>query len=345
MPGVWVVLVNWNSREDLRECLSALRRQTLPADHVVVVDNASRDGSVAMLRDEFPEVLVQPQQSNLGFATANNIGLRLAVKHGATYVALLNPDTTVAPDWLEELVATAELDERIAVCQSKILLYDTPDLLNTDGNVVHYLGFGYCGNYRQQDVENSRTARDVGFASGAAMLIRASACARIGVLDETINFYSEDLEYSLRARLAGYRVVAAPSARAWHKYEFLGRVGKRKFYYLERNRWLVLLSYYRVRTLLLLAPALVLLEGGILLFAWKDGWLRHKLAAYRDVCGSLRAALATRKSVQALRRLDDRSLLASMCGTLVVPGLRSSLLDRIGNPLLQRYFRVVLKWV
>ena len=240
MSEVWIVLVNWNSCEDLRECLSTLRCQSLAANQVVVVDNASTDGSVSMLQSEFPEVLVQPQQSNLGFATASNIGLRMAITHGADYVVLLNPDTTVAPNWLEELIATAETDQRIAVCQSKILLYDAPELLNTDGNIVHFLGFGYCGNYKKEDTEDTREARNIGFASGAAMLIRASACARIGVLDETINFYSEDLEYSLRARLAGLRVVVAPSARTWHKYDFQGRAGKRKFYFLERNRWIIL---------------------------------------------------------------------------------------------------------
>ena len=149
MSKVWVVLVNWNSCEDLQECLPTLLRQSLAANQVVVVDNASTDGSVSMLQSEYPEVLVQPQQSNLGFATASNIGLRMAITHGADYVVLLNPDTTVAPNWLEELIATAETDQRIAVCQSKILLYDAPELLNTDGNVVHFLGFGYCGNYKK----------------------------------------------------------------------------------------------------------------------------------------------------------------------------------------------------
>ena len=345
MPEVWVVLVNWNSCEDLQECLSTLRRQSLAANQVVVVDNASTDGSVSMLQSEYPEVLVQPQRSNLGFATASNIGLRMAITHGADYVVLLNPDTTVAPNWLEELTATAETDQRIAVCQSKILLYDAPELLNTDGNVVHFLGFGYCGNYKKEDTEHTREARNIGFASGAAMLIRASACARIGVLDETINFYSEDLEYSLRARIAGLRVVVAPSARAWHKYDFQGRAGKRKFYFLERNRWIILLSYYRARTLLMLAPASFLLEVGLLVFAWKDGWLRHKLAAYRDVCTALGEVRSLRKRVQALRQLDDRMLLATMCGTLVVPNLSSDLLDRIGNPILNWYYRVLLRRV
>ncbi len=340
-PVAWIVLVNWNSRDDLQECLTTLRCQTRPAAQVLVVDNASSDGSVAMVRHEFPEVRVLPQRSNLGFAAANNVALRLAAEHGVDYVALLNPDTTVAPNWLEELVAAAESDARIAVCQAKILLYDAPDRLNTDGNVVHYLGFGYCGNYGMQDTDSTRCARDIGFASGAAMLIRVSACARIGVLDETIGFYSEDLEYSLRARLAGLRVVIAPSARVWHKYRFLGRTGKRKFYFLERNRWIILLSHYRARTLLILSPALLALEVGLLVFAWRDGWLRSKLAAYRDVWRARGRVRALRERVQALRRLDDRRLLAAMCGTLVVPDVRSALLDQIGNPVLNWYFRVV----
>ncbi len=345
MPAVWVVLVNWNGCDDLRECLGSLRSQSLAADRIVVVDNASADGSVSMLQSEFPEVLVQPQQSNLGFSTANNIGVRLAMAHGAEYVVLLNPDTTVAVDWLEQLVATADSDPDIAVCQSKILLYDSPDLLNTDGNVVHYLGFGYCGNYGKEDTDSTDGAKDVGFTSGAAMAIRTSVCKRIGLLDEVINFYGEDLEYSLRARLAGLRVVAAPAARAWHKYRFFGRAGKRKFYFLERNRWIILLSYYRVRTLLLLVPALILIEVGLLAYAMKSGWFWLKVAAYRDVCKAFGSVRRLRKEVQALRRIDDRTLLSSMCGTLEAPDLHSALLDRIGNPVLDRYFKFVMKKV
>jgi GT2 family glycosyltransferase len=358
-----IAVVSYNSRSDLPDCVHALERAGLDArsTRLIIVDNASSDSSAALVREQLltPEgtrtrgglpALLLPQGENLGFAGGNNVALRRALADGDEFVYLLNPDTEVEPGFLDQALAVARSDPRIALVQSLVLRHPEIDLVNTHGNALHYLGFGYAAGDGSR-LDDPAVApllagvRDIPFASGAACLARLSALQTIGLFAEELFLYHEDTELGLRARLGGLRVVVAPASRVRHKYRFSRNVAK--YYYLERNRFLLLAWSYRGRTLLLIAPAALVMEVGLWAFAVRGGWWREKARAYGYFAsaGAWRRLLETRRRVQALRTVGDRELLALAAGEILFPAVSPGLLTRVGNPLLGAYWRLVRRYL
>jgi GT2 family glycosyltransferase len=360
-----IVVVAHNHGAYLPECVRALERAGLsPADtRLIIVDNASSDGTAEIVRDELltsdgtrtraglPAVLLA-EQTNSGFSGGNNLAIRRALDDGDEFVYLLNPDTEVEPGFLVAALAAAATDDRIALVQSLLVRHPETNLVNSFGNSLHYLGVGYAaGDGRALDdpdvVALLTGVRDIAFASGAAMLVRLAALARIGLFNEELFLYCEDLELSWRARLAGWRVVFAPGSRVAHKYHFSRN--RRKYYWIERNRLLVLAWSYRLPTLGLIAPALLAFEAGTWSYAIKQGWWPEKLESYRYLArpGAWPRLVATRRQVQALRTVDDRDLTAAFTGEIVFPAVSPWLLTGVANPLLSAYWRLVrglLRW-
>jgi GT2 family glycosyltransferase len=213
------------------------------------------------------------------------------------------------------------------------------ELVNTAGNVVHYLGFGWAGDLGRPVAAVDPRPREVGFCSGAALAVRREAWDAVGGFDERYFMYGEDLDLSLRLRLAGWGVGIAPAARVAHDYEFTK--GDYKWFYLERNRWWTLLGVYPGRLLALLAPGLLAFEVALLLAAWRGGWLRAKLRAQVAVVRALPAMLRRRRDVQATRRIGPSAFAARLAASLDSPYLEGA--ARVpGVDAVQRcYWRVV----
>jgi GT2 family glycosyltransferase len=310
--GASVLIVNWNGRQHLETCLAALRTQSYRDHEVILVDNASSDGSVDFVREHFPEVRVLETGANLGYAGGNNRGLELA---RGRYVAVLNADTEVAPTWLAELIAAIEQARRATpgrpvIATSRVMMFDPAlrDQVNTCGNAIHLSGLTFCRGLGRPSAEFLLDA-PVPAVSGCAFAARREVFERIGLFDAALFMSMEDTDLSLRARLAGLECLLAAKSVVFHKYDL--RLHPRKLYLLERNRWITLLKHYHWRTLLLLAPALLLAE----VLTWGFALLRGgpypgaKLAAARDVVASVRHWRAERGRVQALRAARDADLL------------------------------------
>jgi GT2 family glycosyltransferase len=360
-----IIVVAHNHGAYLPGCVRALERAGLPALHtrLIIVDNASSDGTADMVRRELltadgahtrgglPAVLLA-ERTNSGFSGGNNLAIRRALADGDQFAYLLNPDTEVEPGFLAAALAAAAADARIALVQSLLLRHPETNLVNSFGNSLHYLGVGYAaGDGRALDdpevVALLAGVRDIAFASGAAVLVRLAALERIGLFNEELFLYCEDLELSWRARLAGWRVVFAPESRVAHKYQFSRN--RRKYYWIERNRLLVLAWSYRLPTLALIAPALLALEAGTWSYAIKQGWWPEKLEAYRYLSrpDAWLRLIATRRQIQAMRTVDDRDLAGAFTDQIVFPAVSPWLLTRVANPLLAAYWRFVrglLRW-
>ncbi len=337
-PRVAVIVPNYNGARYLEECLSSLLAQGYRDRRVIVVDNASSDGSAEMVERRFPQVDLVRNPVNTGFAGGCNTGLRRGLEQGAEYLVLVNSDTRAEPDWLEELVAAADTDPCIGLCQSLILLASRPNVINTAGNESHYLAFGYCGRYLEEDRGVPGGVREIPFASGTAVLARRRMLEEVGLMDEDLFLYQEDLDLSWRARLAGWRVVLAPRSRIHHHYHF--DRNREKFYYLERNRLLVSIKNYAPRSLVVLAPAFLGAELAMVGYAFASGWGPRKLAGYRDLWRQRRRIAAKRRRVQATRRVPDRSIAANWTDRMEFPGFRESPLARLANPVSHAYWRL-----
>jgi N-acetylglucosaminyl-diphospho-decaprenol L-rhamnosyltransferase len=314
-PAVAVVVVCHDSAEEAPATLRALRAQLEPDDEVVVVDNDSGDGTPSIVRQADPRATVIETGRNLGFAGGCHVGARASQ---APLLLFLNPDAVPAPGCIDALRAIAAERPEWAAWQALVLLADGVRV-NTAGNLVHWLGFGWAGGMGRPVGEIDGSPHEVGFASGAALVIRRETWDAVGGFDERYFMYGEDLDLSLRLRLRGWGVGVVPAARVAHDYAFAK--GDYKWFYLERNRWWTLLGAYPGRLLLVIAPALALFELALLIVAWRGAWLGAKLRAQVAVLRSLPAMLARRRVIQQTRRIDARSFADHLTASLDSPYL------------------------
>lgn len=256
----WILVVNWNGAALLPACLSALSRSTRPA-HVVVVDNGSADPSREVVA-RFPGVEWLPLGENTGFAHANNVGLRQALAAGARWIALVNPDVEIAPDWLERLVEAGEAHPRAGLLAGLLLFRDRPDVVNSTGLALDLLGRAFDRDFDVPLEALSRADGPVTGASGGAVLLRADMLRQVGLFDPAYFAYYEDLDLSLRAGRMGWQSWYVSAARAVHGYgQSFGAVSPRKKFLLARNHLRVVATHASPLKALLLPPALAVFRA------------------------------------------------------------------------------------
>jgi GT2 family glycosyltransferase len=225
------------------------------------------------------------------------------------YVAVLNPDTTVAADWLQELVLALEGDPSAGLATSKILQMNDPEEISACGLDLHCTGLALARG-KGMSRDTFMRCEAVPSVSGAAFVIRRNVLETLDGFDEDFFIYMEDVDLSLRARLAGYKVLYVPGSVAYHDYAL--HFGPKKTLYQERNRYLVLLKSLRWRTLLVLLPALLLAEvvtWGFVLLSDRRNCL-NKCRACALVATHWKDTMKKRQRAQALRQVSDRDLVA-----------------------------------
>lgn len=333
---VAVVIVTYNSTRFLEDCfgsLSSMTKDGLEAE-IIVIDNDSQDGSAEKVA-AWPFVTVVKSRENKGFAGGNNVIIRHALEAGADYVYLLNHDTEVTPGFLVEAVEAAEADANVGSVQSLILLSPDKDRINSTGNAIHFLGFGYCRDYRRAVATWTRPENpEIAYASGAGVLYRAAALREVGLLDEELFMYHEDLDLGWRLRLAGYRNVLAPSSVIYHKYEFSRSI--KKYFWMERNRYVVLFKNARLWTLLLLAPFLLASEIALFLISLVRGWWREKLKVYAYFFSARvwKRIAQERAAAKKLRKASDREIARLFTSTIGYQEVASPFVTFVANPLM-----------
>lgn len=354
-PKVAIIYLSFNSEIYLDDVISSLEKMTYPKDRIefIVVDNPHPQfgSSVPNLEEKLlpisgnsiPHVTLLPQKENLGFAGGNNVGIAWALERGVDYVYLHNNDGFMAADCLEKMVAALEKDSQIGVAQSLLLLYPETDLVNTAGNSFHYLGFGYCGNFRVKKSDlNLKEVEEVGYASGASILMRASLLKQYGSWDKDFFLYHEDVEYSLRMKAVGYKAVIVRDAIFYHKYQFSRN--KDKFYYMERNRYGVMLMYFKWPTLLALLPMALIMELGLIFFSLMTGWFGVRMSVYKYWLSSKnwRLWLGKRRYIRSIRKVKDKELLRLASDKVIFEekDINNPLLKYIANPMMVVYWMI-----
>ena len=352
-PGVevGVVVVNFEDRDRLLGCLACCRRHAADA-FLLVVDNASGDGSAGAVREHFPGVHLVAQAQNLGFAAGANAGIRVCLERGLAYILVLNSDIELSAGAVASLAAFMDGTPHAGAVQPAILLPD--GRVNSMGNPFHFLGFCHAGGHGLTVSEAEARlpwlrragrgrAAEVPSCSGAAILLRAEALRDVGLLADELFLYCEDLELSLRLRRAGWTTWVLPEATAVHDYKFSG--SKEKWFYLERNRLYVWSRLWRRRTLLLLLPAMLVSEVAVNVLAAYQGWLGHKLRSYRALAALVRRRPPRRAPRPGLP--SDRQLMASASGGMDSGEFRHPLVVLVLNPageLAWRCLYLLLRW-
>jgi len=244
-PLVFIIVLNWNGKDDTFECLRSLQKLGYPNFETVVVDNGSTDGSEEAIRASFPAVCFIQTGRNLGYAGGNNVGIKHALSHGADYIWLLNNDTTVDSKALSALVETAQADPKIAFVGSKIYFYDKPNMIWCAGGTIDLAEGGRTDHpgMGQEDHGQFDKISDVGYVTGCSLLAARAAIEAVGFLPEEYFLYFEETDWSLAAQRKGYRTVMAPDSHVWHKYALTGDYKERFIYYSSRNRIHIVRKY------------------------------------------------------------------------------------------------------
>ena len=240
--GVTAVVLSWNRRADTLDCLRSLASAEGPL-RVILVDNASTDGSADAVAREFPDVTLILNDANLGFAAGNNVGLRRALEDGADWVLVLNNDVVVEPGFLPPLLEEAARRPDAGALSPKILLADPPD-------VVWFAGArydprrGYNGRqrgYGERDDGRFDELWETDRVCGAAMLVPRAVLDQDGLFDEALFAYSEDTDWSLRVRERGHRLWVVPASRVHHRVSAAsgGESSPTSLYYDMRNALIV----------------------------------------------------------------------------------------------------------
>ena len=258
-PVVSVVIVNFRGADDTLACLEACGQLAWPHDQLelVVVDNASGDDSVERIGAAFPDIKLIASKKNLGFAGGCNRGAEAAV---GEYVAFLNNDARPHADWLRSAVTTMEADSSISCVASKVLDWDGNNVDFIDAGLAYY-GHGFKLHVGEPDDRSYDVEKDVLFASGAAMVMRADVFRAVGGFDERYFMFFEDVDLGWRLWLLGHQVRFVPGSLVYHRHHAsMARFGSwREHYLLERNALFTIYKNYDDENLTRVLPAAVLL--------------------------------------------------------------------------------------
>ena len=266
-----VIVVTYNSSAALAAALPPLIVQLDPHDELVIVDNDSSDETLSVVLDLAPAATVIETGGNVGFAAAANAGAAVAT---GDLLVFLNPDATAAPDFADAIAAPLR-DDRGWAAWMGLVTAESGSVVNTNGGVVHFTGIAWAGEAGRPAPGTLAGPRETAFLSGACLAIPRAHWDRAGGFAEAFFMYHEDVDLSLRLRLAGGRLGVEPTAIVDHDYEFAK--GPDKWRALERNRWATIVRCYPGRLLFVLAPALLATELALLIVAAAGGWLPQKL--------------------------------------------------------------------
>ncbi len=291
LPPLAVVVVNWNGLADLNDCFRTLRDTDYPGMRIIMVDNGSRDDSVAWTRANYPEVEVMETGRNLRWAGGNNVALaRLQDEAFPGYVLLLNNDTLVPEGSLRRLVAALAESEEAWLATPRICYASDPARVWYDGGRVgRFTGWIKHHGIRQLAGNLDHHQRLVDYGTGCALLLKPRALETVGLLDESYHFYGEDADYSLRVLAAGGKILHVPRALVLHKVSAtLGQQSPRRAWLRSRSHVRLLMTHWpRNWWPMLILSQVVFLSAHALWNLW-TGHLDTALAVWRGALDEVR---------------------------------------------------------
>ncbi|MGI8623536.1 MAG: glycosyltransferase family 2 protein [Solirubrobacteraceae bacterium] len=298
---VTALVLTYDGRELLEEILPSLAAQEFRPFRTIVVDNGSSDGTAAWVREARPGCEVLRLEENVGVAAALNRGLALV---HTEYVALLNNDLELEAGWLGALVAALDAHPRAASATGKMLSFHERGVFDAAGDLLHWSGAATHRGMGQPDMGQYDTPEAVFAPCAGAALYRRAAFDAVGPFDEAFFAYQEDVDWGLRAQLAGWTARYEPRAVAYHMG---GATTRRTWGYYNalqrRNQVLVVLKDYPGRALARHSVKIALYQAGWVVASAKEGNLRRQLSALGEVAVALPRVVRQRREVQALRRV------------------------------------------
>lgn len=330
---IGIIIVTYNSARYLPRLLDSIYRQTEQGFKVLIVDNNSED---ICWPDYDRKINVIHLEENRGYAAACNVGIDYFMPDPEiSSLLILNHDVHLDRECFAQLLVTQK-NTQAGLVQPKILLFDEKHI-NTLGNSLHYLGFSFCADFNRDDYIVDRD-HPIQVASGAAVLLSREFAKNIR-FDESFFLYCEDTDLSWQALRANYSVYLSADAVAYHDYAY--RLRGKKYFYLERNRLLMLYKNYHALTLWKLLPVALFTELAVLWHCLREGAIHWKLLAYFAALGRLPQMKRVKRAQHTLYPITDREIIKQMSPEIHFGPIDSWAVRSVLNPVLRWYYRMI----
>jgi len=310
-----IIIVNYNSGDLLTECVESITRSKYRNIEIVVVDNASYDGSHTRCVEKFPDINLIESEKNLGYCEGNNVGMKNAK---GKFLVILNPDTTVDPNWIGELLAAFQQYGE-GLYQPKILSMSDKNVIATTGNMIHIFGFGFARDRGVIDKNQRNSIEQIGYASGTCLFTSAEVMGKIGFFDPFLFLYHDDLDLGWRAAKIGIKSYYVPKSIIYHAESYLLKWSARKFFWLERNRQYCLRVHYSRKTYWKIWYFLAVINLLVWTFYLSKGFIGSKIKADLDIIKNRRQISRRFQELERKRTISDADLIKSYPDAILVP--------------------------
>lgn len=315
-PLVSIIILNYNSGTWLTDCVDSLLKTNYKNYEILVIDNLSVDNSHKICKERFDQINLIENDENLGYCEGNNVGIR---KAKGKFLVILNPDTLVEPNWLDELIIAFSKYGN-GIYQPKILASTDHNLILSTGNMVQLFGFGFSRGKGEKNSYQFEKDQEISYASGTCLFTSSEIMKSLSGFDSFLFAYHDDLDLCWRASLEGIKSYYIHSSVIYHPIEgYSFKWSPFKFYLMERNRLYCLFTHYTRITILKMLPSLILVDFAVTCFYAKKGLLLVKIKTHLNILKNLGTICKKYTEIQNARKISDKEIIENFLDNIEVP--------------------------
>ena len=315
-PLVSIIILNYNAGKLLKNCVDSIYQSHYKNYEIIIVDNDSKDNSHVECKEKFPSVFLIENKNNLGYCEGNNVGIR---NSKGKFVIILNPDTIVNPNWINELLLGYQKFGD-GIYQPKFLTIDNESIIQSTGNMIQLFGFGYSRSKGDEDKNQFNNIEPINYASGTCLFTSKKIFMKLDLFDSFLFAYHDDLDFCWRASLQGINSYYVPTSIVFHPSEgFSFKWSNFKFFLLERNRLYCLFTHYSRSTILKFLPSLILVDIAVSLFYLKNGIFTEKIKASLNILKNFRKIHSRYIEIQQKRTVNDKIIILNFKNEVILP--------------------------
>ena len=296
-------------------CIESIKKSSYQNIEILVVDNISSDNSQIECKKKFPDIKLIQNDENLGYCGGNNAGIK---KAEGEFIIILNPDTIVETNWIDELL-NAQKEFGDGLYQPKILSLNEENTIQSTGNMLHIFGFGFARDKGNKVIERKEEIEKVGYASGTCLFTTRKVLDKIGLLDEFLFLYHDDLDLGWRGAQIGINSFYVPKSKIYHVESYSLKWSSKKFYWLERNRKYCLLTHYSKDTYQKMKFSLILVDLFVWTFYFSKGFLGAKIKAELDIRKNKKIIDIKYHELEKKKTIPDKELIKNFPNEIFVP--------------------------
>jgi len=314
-PLVSVIVLNYNAGDLLLNCIDSLKKSTYANLEILVVDNISSDESQRKCKEKFPDIKLIQNEKNLGYCGGNNVGIKEAK---GEFIVILNPDTIVESNCVKELIL-AHKKFGDGLYQPKILSLNEENIIQSTGNMLHVFGFGFARDKGNRITDKKEEVEKIGYASGTCLFTSRKVIEKVGLLDEFLFLYHDDLDLGWRAAQIGINSYYVPDSKIFHVESYSLKWSAKKFYWLERNRKYCLLTHYSKETYGKMRFSLMLVDLFVWVFYISKGFLGAKIKAELEIRKNKEIIEKKFNELEKRKTVSDEKLIKNFPDEIFVP--------------------------